>query len=251
MHEKRGRSRDPEAARAAFLSAAEAIFARAGFEGARVEEIAAQAGYNKALLFHYFGDKLGLYQAVVTRHCEQVAAGNARVFGPVVPSDDAPLTRDSVRRFLEIAVRWSFDFCRNRPMCARVLSWEAAEGWTTFRRINANREQSPWVEAVQRFLLRARDAGLLRADLDPRMLVAIVMGMTQHYHLSLPRYELMFADADLMTPEALAHAREQMVQFVVRGAMTDATGAVDETDESQKTQEATQTEGKQFDAVGI
>lgn len=244
MDEKRGRSRDSEAAREAFLSAAEAIFARSGFDGARVEEIAAKAGYNKALLFHYFGDKLGLYQAVVTRHCEQVASGNSRVLGPVVPSDDTPLTRESVRRFLEVAVHWSFDFCMNQPMCARVLSWEAAEGWTTFRRISVNRERAHWIEAVQRFLLRARDAGFLREDLDPKLLVAMVMGMTQHYNQSLPRYELLFAGADLTTPEALASAREQMVQFVVRGAMTAA---------AQDIQEAlaTETEGKTHDAVGI
>ncbi|MGH2514312.1 MAG: TetR/AcrR family transcriptional regulator [Ktedonobacterales bacterium] len=238
MDEKHGRSRDPEAAREAFLSAAEAIFARAGFDGARVEEIAARAGYNKALLFHYFGDKLGLYQAVVTRHCDQVAAGNARMLGPVVPADDTPLTRDAVRRFLEAAVRWSFDFCQSQPLCARVLSWEAAEGWTTFRRVSAIREQSPWIEEVQRFLRRARAAGFLRSDLDPRLLVAMVMGLTHHYHQALPRFELMFADAGLSTSEALAAAREQMVRFVVRGAMTDAA-------------EESEMEGKHFNALGV
>jgi TetR/AcrR family transcriptional regulator len=236
--ETRGRSRDPEATREAFLSAAEAIFARAGFKGARVEEIAVKAGYNKALLFHYFGDKLGIYQAVVLRHCDQVAAGNSRVLGSIVPPDNVPLTRDSVRRFLEIAVRWSFDFCRAKPMCAQALSWEAAEGWTTFRRIAATHKQSHWFEEVHRFLERARDAGFLRADLDPKLLIAMVIGLTQHYHQSLPRYELMFADTDLISPESLVHAREQMVQFVVRGAMTDAA-------------EESETERKMYDAVGI
>ncbi|HLZ21714.1 MAG TPA: TetR/AcrR family transcriptional regulator [Ktedonobacterales bacterium] len=244
MDEKHGRARDSVAAREAFLGAAGAIFARAGFEGARVEEIAAKAGYNKALLFHYFGDKLGLYQAVVSRHHDQVAAGNSRVLDSAVPPDDAPLTRDSVRKFLEVAVRWSFDFCRSQPTCARVLSWEAAEGWTTLRHINPGRERPPWIQAVQRFLLRARDAGFLRADLDPNMLVAIIAGMAQHYQQSLPRYEMLFAIADLTTPEALAHAREQMVQFVVRGAMTEAHDEPDEPEESEM-------EGKNYHAAGI
>lgn len=241
IDEKRQRGRDPEAAREAFLSAAEAIFARAGFEGARVDEIAAKAGYNKALLFHYFGDKLGLYQAVVTRHCDEVSSVNVRALSPAVPPDDVPLTREAVQRFLEVAVRWSFDFSHSQPNCARVFSWEAAEGWKTFRRVTVKRERSQWVEVVQRFLLRARDAGFLRADLDPKLLMAMVMGMTQHYNQSLPRYELLFADTDLTTPESLAQAREQMVRFVVRGAMTDPASdtAIDET------------EGNTLDAVGI
>lgn len=250
VDEKRGRGRDPEAAREAFLSAAEAIFARAGFEGARVEEIAAKASYNKALLFHYFGDKLGLYQAVVTRHCNEVSAGNARALGPVIPPDDVPLTRAAVQRFLETAVRWSFDFSQSKPNCARVFSWEAAEGWKTFRRVTVNRERSHWAEAVRRFLLRARDAGFLRADLDPKLLMAMVMGMTQHYNESLPRYELLFVGTDLTSPEALVHAREQMVQFVVRGAMAEPTSDV-EADEADERDTRDKTEGNTLDAVGI
>jgi len=35
-----------------------------GFSGARVERIAASASVNKQLLFHYFGSKAGLFQAV-------------------------------------------------------------------------------------------------------------------------------------------------------------------------------------------
>jgi TetR/AcrR family transcriptional regulator len=254
MDEKRGRGRDPDAAREAFLSAAETIFARAGFDGARVEEIATKAGYNKALLFHYFGDKLGLYQAIVTRHCDAAAHGNARVLGPAVPPDDKPLTRATVRRFFEVAVGWSFDFYQTHPKCARVFTWEAAEGWNMVRRITQSREKAEWIEKVQRFMRRAQDAGFLRADLDPAMLIAMVITMTQHYHVSLPRYEMMFSGADFSSSEALAHAREQMVQFVVHGAMTAIAGAADgeaETDKTTETQEESQTEGKQFDAVGI
>lgn len=219
--EKRGRSRDAEAAREAFLSAAEEEFARAGFDGARVEEIADKAGYNKALLFRYFDDKLGLYRAVVMRHCEEVATGQSRVMSPAVPPADVPLTRDMVQRFLEIAVSWSFDFCQTHPRCARVFTWEAAEGWTMFRQIAAQRERSRWVDEVQRFLQRAQGTGLLRADLDPALLVMMVISMTQQYHLLLPRFELMFPSADLASAEALTHAREQMVKLIVRGAMTE------------------------------
>ena len=51
--------------RAAILAAAGAIFAEAGFAGARAESIAAAAGVNKALLFYYFKDMHGLYAAVL------------------------------------------------------------------------------------------------------------------------------------------------------------------------------------------
>jgi TetR/AcrR family transcriptional regulator len=52
------------------LAAAEREFALHGSAGARMDRIAAGAGVNKQLLFHYFGSKAGLQRAVV----ESVAA---------------------------------------------------------------------------------------------------------------------------------------------------------------------------------
>ena len=46
------------------LAAAEKEFAKYGSAGARVDRIATAAGVNKQLLFHYFGSKAGLLQAV-------------------------------------------------------------------------------------------------------------------------------------------------------------------------------------------
>ncbi len=58
------------------LSAAASEFARHGAAGARVERIAAAAGVNKQLLFHYFGSKSGLYLAALKSMLERsVSAG--------------------------------------------------------------------------------------------------------------------------------------------------------------------------------
>jgi TetR/AcrR family transcriptional regulator len=47
------------------LTAAASEFARVGFAGARIDRIAATAGVNKQLLFHYFGSKDGLHKAAL------------------------------------------------------------------------------------------------------------------------------------------------------------------------------------------
>src|SRR5438128_5271384 len=67
----RGRAHDAEGAREAILNAAEAVFAEHGFDGARIDAIAAASGYNKSLIFQYFDDKLGLYSAVIRRADDQ------------------------------------------------------------------------------------------------------------------------------------------------------------------------------------
>ena len=47
-------------------------FSQKGFEGARVDEIALRAGVNKNLLYHHFGNKDGLFVAVLTHTYENI-----------------------------------------------------------------------------------------------------------------------------------------------------------------------------------
>jgi len=52
---------------AVILSGAERVFARAGFEGATMAQIAEEAGVPKPNLHYYFGNKRDLYRAVLNR----------------------------------------------------------------------------------------------------------------------------------------------------------------------------------------
>ncbi|MUL38864.1 TetR/AcrR family transcriptional regulator [Gloeocapsopsis dulcis] len=59
--------RDAEATQAIILAAAEAEFAQHGLMAARTEAIAAKTGMAKSMIYYYFKDKEGLYQAVLER----------------------------------------------------------------------------------------------------------------------------------------------------------------------------------------
>ena len=61
----RALTRDPERTRAAILAAATQEFTANGLTGARVDAIANRARVNKRMIYHYFGDKEGLYLAVL------------------------------------------------------------------------------------------------------------------------------------------------------------------------------------------
>ncbi len=52
--------------RARILSAATDEFAANGYSGARIEAISRAAGANPRMIYHYFGDKDGLYVAVLS-----------------------------------------------------------------------------------------------------------------------------------------------------------------------------------------
>src|ERR1700689_2069796 len=67
--------RDAEATRQRLLDAATEEFAARGIAGARVDRIADAARSNKAQIYHYFGSKDGLFDAVFTAIVAQVVEG--------------------------------------------------------------------------------------------------------------------------------------------------------------------------------
>lgn len=222
---RRGRVHDAEGAREAILDAAEEVFAQHGFDGARIDAIAATAGYNKSLIFHYFEDKFGLYTAVVRRMKEQVEHEIITVLQPC--SGTEAITRltceaEMFRAFLEASVRVAFDFLLMRPRLLRILAWEAAEGWQTFVAI-ATEFEINGLQSLRAIIAEARANGLIRPDIDSAMFFVIAFGLGQSYLTAIPRYQVIFNDEKLSTPEALSRAREQIVDFVVHGTMRDTT----------------------------
>ena len=60
--------------RAALLNAAIHAFARHGFAGASLSQIASAAGTDSALIRYYYGSKMGLWQAVIDRISEAMVS---------------------------------------------------------------------------------------------------------------------------------------------------------------------------------
>jgi AcrR family transcriptional regulator len=58
-------ARDGEAVRAALLETARRLFAERGYQAVSVRALAAEAGANAAMIHYYFGNKEGLYLAVL------------------------------------------------------------------------------------------------------------------------------------------------------------------------------------------
>lgn len=214
------RLRNAAHARAAILDAAEAVFAEHGFAGARTQAIATLSGFNTSLLFHYFGDKLGLYTAVVQR----ADAALSVVLGQMLASlaTDGADTADTLRPILEHAVVALFTYLLDHPQFRRLLLWEQAQGWQTFTRIAAQfpaPERDPFVA----FVRRAYDAGLLRTDFHPVVQLGMMLQVCLAYLSVLPAYQLALpAGTDLSSVGALAAARTYLVTFIVNGMLRDA-----------------------------
>src|SRR6516164_4951466 len=78
------------------LDAAHHVFVRRGTAGARMQDIATEAGVNQALLHYYFRSKARLSEAVFRRAARQLFPGVVEVM-----SSDAGLD-DKVRRIVQL-----------------------------------------------------------------------------------------------------------------------------------------------------
>src|SRR5215470_12523548 len=141
--------RDPVRTRERILRAARREFVAKGFAGARVDAIARAASVNKRMLYHYYGDKEGLYRATlhegIATNLDLVAAA---------PPDPAELL--------------PFLFARacQRVDGVRLLQWEALGGG----------DRKPIAEDERRS--DAQRGGHLHRDLDAEYLVLALMALT-------------------------------------------------------------------------
>ncbi len=213
---KRGRVHNAEGARRAILNAAEEVFALYGFAGARVDEIAAQAGYNKSLLFQYFGDKLNLYVEVLKRANQETNELRAQMLSPLFIDESVATDPQRFQAFLETMIRTNFDYLVDHPRVLRILMWEMADSWKTYAKISAEFSQEE-LEPFNRVCRKAFEAGLLHSDFTPIIQLTITQPICQIFLAYLPIYRISFPGEDFTSPAALGRAREWIVDFILSG----------------------------------
>ena len=217
---RRGRAHDAEGAREAILNAAEAVFAEHGFDGARIDAIAASAGYNKSLIFQYFDDKLGLYAEVNKRIDRDMSKLETRILTPLLADETIASDAHRFRTFLETAIGALFDYLLEHPHLIRIILWEQAEGWQTYAKILSQFETEN-IDQLRTLFSKAWSAGLLRSNFDPLIQLVLAEQLCWSYLASIPLYQMILTGEDLSSAAALARAREYIVAFIVAGMMVD------------------------------
>jgi AcrR family transcriptional regulator len=101
----------PASSREKILDVAEALFARRGYAGVGLREVAGQVGLGKSSLFHHFRSKADLYISVLMRVFERI---DERV-GPATSGAGSPAER------LERGVDALVDVLAEHPTTARLL----------------------------------------------------------------------------------------------------------------------------------
>jgi TetR/AcrR family transcriptional regulator len=193
-----GRPRGGDARlRAKLVDAALAHFARVGIRGTSLRAIAEAAGVTPAMLHYYFGDKQELTLAVVE---EKLLPAAASVRARIESIGDDPA------EIAEAFVNGIGDVIASHPWfpalwVREVLCEGGALRDAMFKRVVP---QLPQLLA-QRFAI-ARAQGRLAPDLDPRLMVVSLVGLTLFPAAGAPIWTRMFDSADLDGAALRRHA---------------------------------------------
>jgi AcrR family transcriptional regulator len=201
MNVKRTQAERTETTREALLAAARRLFTERGYENVGTEEIVRAAGVTRGALYHHFGDKASLLDALYARI---EAESTERVARVVLGSDlDSPLAamRAGIEAFLEECAK---------PELRQIALHDAPAvlGWERWREIGA----ANGLGLIEASLTAAIEAGEIR-DIPVKPTAHLLMGALDEAAMLLAR------DA---RPEARGEVTEVLVTllegFAVQGS---------------------------------
>jgi TetR/AcrR family transcriptional regulator len=198
--------RDPAGTRQKLLTAARHEFARSGLAGARVDEIAARAGVNKQLVYHYFGDKDALYLAVLEWVYEEIRTQERKLNLAGLPPEQA------IRKLIEA----SFDHLAAHPDFIVLLNDENRGG---ARHVRGSRRleamHSPLVSMVSMILREGVREGVFRKGVNPVHLYISIAGLSYFFFSNTPTLSAIFGK-DLSSAAAKRARRKHVVDLVLQ-----------------------------------
>jgi AcrR family transcriptional regulator len=185
-----GRSKAPPRpdleTRERILDAARIVLTRKGTAGARTQEIAAEAGVNKALVHYYFGTKAALADAIFERALATIAP---IMFGILADPER------SIEEKIPALVREQIQFHSAHPYFAGYLVSELHAQPERISRLMARRGQIP-LDVIRRQLREGARAGTLR-PISAEQFVASMMGLLIFPFAARPALcQLLGLDAD-------------------------------------------------------
>ncbi len=153
------------------VRAAAALIAERGSAATSLDDVRAAAGASKSQLYHYFGDKHGLIEAVVDYQCATVLGVQARALASV---DDW----DSLQRWAETLAS-TVGEQGGRGGCP--IGTLAAALSDTDERLRASLSDAfrAWSDAIGGALRRLRANGLLSAEADLEALTTSMLASIQ------------------------------------------------------------------------
>jgi len=200
---KRKQTRDREVTLPAVLAAAEIEFATHGFTAARTERIAARANVVKGMIFHYFKNKEGLYEAVLERAYQPFSEALDKSLDTNLSATNALLT--FVDRLVTVMIK--------NPLFPAIFMLESIQGGGEhFRKLG----MPSLYKRLETLLKRGIAAGEFR-KLDPCHGAINIIGLCGFYFCAANNFPQRPKGRDPLNRASLRTHAAEVLAFVGKG----------------------------------
>lgn len=203
---RRRRINDPAGTKRNIVEVATHEFARKGYGGARVDAIAARTRTSKRMIYYYFGDKEGLYLAVLES-----------VYGAIRRTEATlDLEHRPPAEALSTLVGSTFDYYSDHPEFVRLVMNENILDGVHLKRSRAIRKLNVTViDAVRRIVARGQKQGLFREGIDPIELHMSISALGIFNVANRATFSTIFK-RDMTSARARMTRRRQIVDIIMR-----------------------------------
>ncbi|MGQ1890461.1 TetR/AcrR family transcriptional regulator [Thermophagus sp. OGC60D27] len=193
------------------LNAANRVFEKKGYEGARMQEIADEAGINKALLHYYFRSKDKLFDRIFKEAFSQ--------FWPSIQRETQKEVVD-IRDLITTLVNGYMDILEDKPFLAAFVVGEINRSPDRIKELLLSSGLEP--EKVIKIVQTAIDKGEI-VKMDPRELIINVVGLSIFPFIARPLIRNMFWESNEEYGHFLKNRRKTVYEFICRSVFVSKT----------------------------
>ena len=200
------RERSAETTRDSLLRAAIRVFAKHGLDGGSVDKISRAAKSHDRMIYYYFGNKEGLFVAVL----EEIY----RRFNDAEAALDLDITQPA--QALRAVVQFVMQYYQKHPEFVTLLNSENLHRGKHIMKSDRAREySSPAIGIIERVLRSGVEQGVFRRELAARDVYMMVAALGYFYQSN--RYTLSaFLGEDLEAPQTFSRWEAFVIDSVLR-----------------------------------
>ncbi len=189
------------------LTAAQSVFVKKGMDGTRMQEIANEAGINKALLHYYFRSKQKLFEAIFNK-----------VFSQIFPDIKNMLYSDKpIIEKLGIFIEKYIDLLMKNPFLPSFILKEVNRDPEFLASVIKKQGINP--DDILNLLEKEMEYGRLK-KMDPRELMINILGLSIFPFAARPLLQIMFFNNDKKGySNFLVNRKETVKEFVLNSIL--------------------------------
>lgn len=183
------------------LDAAVKVFADKGYYGARVSDIAQEAGIAYGLVYHYFKNKEDLLISIFRTRWSQFDQAVRKIMEE----------KDDPRQMIHSIITFLFHSYKNNPKMIEVMILDVAKSTRFFNGENI-KQFTDLFALISDIVLRGQEQGIFKKDLDAKLAAYCLYGSVERIML-----RWILEDKKGITDQEARSATEMVTSIILSG----------------------------------